>query len=164
MYPGAGELFAFSLFYKSFSAPIEETLEATQNEPIRSYANADKATNYGLELEIRKTLLFISPIFQNFSFVGNVTLIHSKVEISNNAFQQSVRALQGQAPYIFNMGLYYDDFNMGFNAAVTYNKVGQRIANVGTKQLGNILEQPVDLVDFSISKTVFNNFTFKICC
>ena len=161
IYPGAGELLAFSLFYKSFGAPIEQTLEATQNEPVRSFANADKATNYGLELEIRKNLIFISPFFQNFSLVGNVTLIHSKVEISNNAFQQSERALQGQAPYIFNIGLYYDDFNLGLNAAVTYNKVGQRIANVGTKQLGNILEQPVDLIDFSISKAIFNSFTLK---
>ena len=161
LFPGAGELFAVSFFYKRFSAPIEETLQASANEPIRSFANADKATNLGMELEIRKSLGFAGSIFENFSFIGNASFIHSKVEISDNNYQQSERALQGQAPYIFNMGLYYDNLKMGFDAAVTYNKVGERIANVGSKQLGNILEQPLDHVDFSISKNIFSNINLK---
>ena len=161
LFPGAGELFAVSFFYKRFSAPIEETLQASANEPIRSFANADKATNLGMELEIRKSLGFAGSIFENFSFIGNASFIHSKVEISDNNYQQSERALQGQAPYIFNMGLYYDNLEMGFDAAVTYNKVGERIANVGSKQLGNILEQPLDHVDFSISKNIFSNINLK---
>ena len=161
LYPGAGELVALSFFYKRFSAPIEETLQASANEPIRSFANADNATNYGLEVEIRKSLAFVSPVFENVSFVGNASIINSKVEISDNHYQQSERALQGQAPYIFNLGLYYDNLDLGFDAGVTYNKVGERIASVGSKQLGNILERPVDLVDFSISKNILSNFTLK---
>ena len=69
-----------------------------------------------MELEIGKSLGFISPIFKNFSFIGNGSIIHSKVEISNNQYQQSDRALQGQAPYIFNLGLYYDNYGGGLNA------------------------------------------------
>ena len=161
LYPGAGELFAVSFFYKRFSAPIEETLQASANEPIRSFANADKATNYGVELEVRKSLAFVGSFLENLSFIGNASFIHSKVEIGDNNYQQSERALQGQAPYIFNMGLYYDNLELGLDAAITYNKVGERIANVGTKQLGNILERPVDLVDFSISKNIFSNINLK---
>ena len=151
-----------SFFYKDFKNPIEETLEAAANEPIRSFTNADKATNYGIELEIRKSLGFISSDFENFSFIGNASFIHSKVEISNNLFQQANRALQGQAPYILNLGLYYDNYNLGFNASLTYNKVGQRISKVGTAQLGNTLEKPVDLIDLSVSKTLFDLFTLKL--
>ena len=161
LFPGANELLAISFFYKEFKNPIEQTLQAAANEPIRSYTNADKATNYGVEIELRKSLAFISSLLDNFSFIGNASAIKSKVEISDNAYQQSERALQGQAPYIMNFGLYYDDFDLGLNAAINYNKVGQRIIKVGTVELGNVLEQPVDLIDFSISKSLFESFTIK---
>ncbi len=161
LYPGSGELVALSLFYKDFRNPIEETLKASANEPIRSFANADKAKNYGIEIEIRKSLGFISPFFEDFSFVGNGSAIKSKVELSENSYQQSERPLQGQAPYIINFGLYYDNLQLGLNTSLTYNKVGQRIISVGSIDLGNTLERPVDLIDFSVSKTVLNSLTLK---
>ncbi|HVO76203.1 MAG TPA: TonB-dependent receptor [Ignavibacteriaceae bacterium] len=162
LYPGAGELFALSLFYKNFKNPIEQTLQASANEPIRSFANADNANNYGVELEIRQSLASLSDYFKGLSFVGNASFIHSRVRFNNLAFQQSARALQGQAPYIFNLGLYYDNYDIGLNTSVTYNKFGQRISTVGSVQLGNIVEPPVDLIDFSISKILLNNFSLKL--
>jgi len=162
LYPGAGELVALGFFYKRFRDPIEEVLQASANEPIRSFENAKLATNYGIEIELRKSLSFISTLFQNFSFVGNASLIHSKVELADNGFQQDNRPLQGQAPYVFNLGLYFDDFDLGINSSLVYNKVGERIARVGSKDLGNILEKPVDLIDFSISKTLMGNFSIKL--
>ena len=161
IYPDPGELVALSFFYKKFKNPVEQTIQASANEPIRSFANADKATNYGIEIELRKSLSFISSFFDHLSFIGNATLIKSNVQLNNTGFQQSERALQGQAPYIFNLGLYYDDYDNGFNTSLTYNKVGQRIQKVGTKELGNTLENPVDLIDFSVSKTVFDFLTLK---
>jgi outer membrane receptor protein involved in Fe transport len=161
LYPGSGELVALSLFYKQFNNPIEEVLQASANEPIRSFENAAKAKNYGIEIELRKNLGFIGESFKNFSFVGNASLIKSKIELNNNGFQQSERPLQGQAPYIFNLGLYFDDFELGLNTSLVYNKVGERIAKVGSVDLGNILEKPVDLIDFSISKSLFNYFILK---
>lgn len=162
MYPTAGELIALSFFYKHFKDPIEEVLQASANEPIRSFENAKVANNYGVELELRKSLGFISAFTNDLSFVGNVTLIRSKVEIEGTGFQESERALQGQAPYIFNLGLYYDNFDFGLNASLIYNKVGERIEKVGSADLGNILEKPVDLIDFSISKTLYDKLSIKM--
>lgn len=162
MYPNAGDLIALSGFYKVFHDPIEEILLAAANEPIRTFENADKATNYGIEIELRKSLWFISSVFKDLSFVGNASLIHSKIELKNNIYQQSDRALQGQAPYIFNLGLYYDNLDLGLNGSVIYNKVGERIAKVGSKELGNILEKPVDMIDLSISKNILDNFSLKL--
>ena len=161
LFPGANELVAVSLFYKRFKNPIEQTLQASANEPIRSFTNADRATSYGAEIELRKSLAFIAPVFNNFAFVGNASVINSNVEISDNAFQQADRPLQGQAPYIMNFGLYYDNTDLGLNAALNYNKVGQRIIQVGTIDLGNTLEEPVDLIDFSVSKSLFESFSLK---
>ena len=164
-FPQGGELVAVSLFYKKFNDPIEEILTASSsNEPIRSYANAISADNYGLELELRKSLGFISESINNFSFVGNVTLIKSTIELNseNSGFQQSERPLQGQADYIFNLGLYFDDLASGFNSSIVYNKVGWRIAKVGTSDLGNTLEKPVDVIDFSVSKRFYELFTLRL--
>jgi hypothetical protein len=97
----------------------------------------------------------------NFSFVGNVSLISSNVELQKEGFQEGERALQGQAPYIFNLGLYYDNLELGLNSSIVYNKVGERITKVGSKDLGNILERPVDLIDFSISKNLLSSLIFK---
>ena len=69
--------------------------------------------------------------------------------------------MQGQADYIFNLGLYYDDFDLGLNSSIVYNKVGSRIAKVGTSDLGNIIEKPIDVIDFSISKKLLSSLALK---
>ncbi|MDP2208783.1 MAG: TonB-dependent receptor [Bacteroidota bacterium] len=164
-FPKGGELVALSFFYKRFENPIEEILTASSsNEPIRSYANADAAKNYGVEIEIRKSLDFISDFVPYFSFVGNATVINSEVKLNNDEeinFQKSNRPLQGQADYVFNLGIYYDNFDLGLNSSIVYNKVGSRIAKVGANDLGDIIEKPVDLIDFSISKKLFQLFSIK---
>jgi len=164
LFPSAGELAAVSFFYKIFNDPIEEILmSSSSNEPIRSYANADEATNYGVEIEIRKNLSFLTDLFRNLSFVGNISLIHSRVNLGNsNGYQVNERPLQGQADYVFNVGLYYDDVENGLNTSVVYNKVGPRISKVGVNELGNFIERPVDLIDISLSKTLIYNFTAKL--
>ena len=166
IFPGAAELFAVSVFYKYFRNPIEQTLLASSsNEPTRSYANAEKAQNIGVELEIRKGLGFISNTISNFSLVANLSLIKSRVNFEStgsSSYQQTDRPLQGQANYIVNVGLYYDDFNLGLNSAITYNRVGERIDQVGYADIGNIVEQPFDLLDFNISKKIFEKFSLKL--
>lgn len=167
LFPGAGELVALSFFYKKFVNPIELILIASSsNEPIRSFENAKSANNIGVELELRKNLTFIGSAFNNFSLVTNIAFIHSKIQLEDNgggsSFQETNRPLQGQAPYIFNIGLYYDNFENGWNATVTYNRVGARISKVGYADLGDIVEQPADLIDLSVSKRFFEKFTLKL--
>jgi len=167
LFPGAGELVALSFFYKKFVNPIELILIASSsNEPIRSFENAKSAKNVGVELELRKNLAFIGSAFNNFSLVTNIAFINSKIQLEDNgggsSFQETDRPLQGQAPYIFNIGLYYDNFESGLNATITYNRVGARISKVGYADLGDIVEQPADLIDLSVSKRFFEKFTLKL--
>ncbi|MCK9282143.1 MAG: TonB-dependent receptor [Melioribacteraceae bacterium] len=163
IYPNAGELFAVSVFYKKFDAPIEQILLASSSfEPIRSYQNAKSAENYGVEFELRKNLGFFTEFMKDFSFVGNMSLIKSKIQIDGNGFQESERALQGQANYIVNIGLYYDNYIDGITANITYNKVGERIARVGFAGIGNIVELPRDQIDLSFSKKLFDSFSIKV--
>lgn len=172
VFPGAGELYAFGLFYKKFTNPIEQVLIASSSfEPIRSYRNANTANTYGVEIEVRKSLEFIYQYLNEFSFVGNITLMKSEISFENvngdkngngNSFQQDNRPLQGQAEFILNFGLYYDNLDLGLNSSLVYHKVGQQINKVGFGGIGDVLEMPRDLLDFSISKKLFTHFSLKL--
>lgn len=162
-YPNAGELLALSLYYKFFTNPIEQVFLPTPSlDPIRSFQNAEKAENYGIEMEFRKSLAFISDALQNFSLIGNTTLIQSKISLSNAGFQAKERKLQGQAEYIINTGLYYDNINSGTAAAITFNKIGHRISKVGFGNNGDIIEMPRNQLDLSVSQKLFEKFSLKL--
>jgi outer membrane receptor protein involved in Fe transport len=167
-FSGPGELIAIGLFYKKFADPIEQILVASSSfEPIRSYQNANSAETYGVEFEIRKSLAFILNDLKNLSFISNLSLIKSKIKlesasISSTEFKKTERPLQGQADYTLNLGLYYDNHTLGLNSSIVYNKVGLQILRVGFAGLGDVIEKPRDLLDFSISKKFFQNFSIKL--
>lgn len=164
-FPSGNELIALSLYSKRFENPIEQVLiAASQFNPIRSYANAKSAENYGIEFELRKNLSFVSDIFNHFSFVGNLSLINSNVQldiIDENSFQEKSRKMQGQADFVFNAGFYYDNSSLTFSASLVYNKVGEKIAKAGFAGLGDVIEKPRDQIDFSVSKDIFEFLNLK---
>jgi len=161
-YPAPKELLAVSIFYKKFINPIEQILlSSSAFEPIRSYENAKDARNYGFEVELRKSLSFAGNLFDNFSFVSNLAIINSKIELVDRGFQESVRPLQGQADFILNAGIYYETYTGDLSASLIYNKVGDRIAKVGFAGLGDVIEKSRDQWDFSLSTKVIGGFSLK---
>jgi outer membrane receptor protein involved in Fe transport len=163
-YPSNLELLAVSGFYKKFDDPIEQVLiAASAFQPIRSYENAKEATNFGLEVEIKKRLDFISPYLNSISFVGNVSLINSEISLNGgNGFQVTKRPLQGQADYISNFGLYYEYVPGNWTASVIYNRVGEKISRVGFANLGDIIEMPRNQIDLTCSARLFEHITLKL--
>lgn len=162
-YPAPKELLAISAYYKEFADPIEQILlSSSAFEPLRSYENAKSANNVGIEFEARKSFDFISSTLSNFSFIGNLSIIDSKIKLEDNGFQEAERALQGQADFILNAGLYYDALEGDFSASIIYNKVGQKISKVGFGNLGDVIEVPRDQIDISISKKLFEVISIKL--
>ncbi|HSB92608.1 MAG TPA: TonB-dependent receptor [Flavitalea sp.] len=152
-FPKAGEIISASAFYKAFDNPIEQV---NQGNDVLSYANADKGTVYGAEVEIRKKLDFCnSGLFSNLTFSSNVAYMKGSVKFGNI---ESNSPLQGQSPYLINAGLSYASKNDGFSANILYNRIGPRLRfrAVGGNAL-NIFERPRDVVDLQISKRLFNN-------
>ena len=167
IFPNAGEIAAFSLFYKHFDQPIERVIVPTITGPVPQYtfANAESgAVNYGLELEVRKKLDFISNTFKDFTFNGNLTLVNSKVNLDGlqSAVNETSRRLQGQSPYTINLALYYDNYDLGLNANLLYNEFGDKISEVGSTGFSDIYEQGRAIFDFSIAKTFLENFEGKL--
>ncbi len=153
LYPRAGEILSVGVFYKHFNDPIESLFEpGAGGASTFNYQNADKATAYGAEIELRKKLDF-SDMLKNFTFQGNFSYIKSKVE---DTLFKIDRPLQGQSPYVFNMGLMYDAEKSGVNITLLYNQIGQRIANVGKVEDGflDTWERGRPLLDLQIAKKV----------
>lgn len=166
LYPNAGEIAALSLFYKHFDQPIERVIVPTITGPVPQYtfANATSgAINYGLEVEVRKKLGFISGYLEDFTFNGNVTLVNSQVNLEGlqSAVSEKTRRLQGQSPYTINAALYYDNYDLGMSANLLYNQFGDKISEVGSLGFTDIYEQGRAVFDFSISKTFLNYFEGK---
>ena len=163
-YPKTGELMAISGFHKKFSDPIEQVLIAASGfEPIRTYENADVAISYGVELELKKGLDFITPCLSSLSFVGNLSLIHSEIDLKGqNAFQEDKRPLQGQADYICNTGLYYESNSGKYSGSLIFNRVGERISRVGYANLGDIIEMPRNQLDLTFSAKLIDHISMKV--
>lgn len=165
MYPNPGELISIGGFYKRFTNPIETYLEITTENPQLYYGNAPEATSYGIELEMRKSLasLGVSRLLRNTSVNLNAAWIQSNVDIGTAATNQiQNRPLQGQSPYIVNMGLYYNDEEKGFSVNAAYNVFGPRIFSVGDKVFPSWWEMPRQSVDFQIAKTWNKRFEAKL--
>jgi outer membrane receptor protein involved in Fe transport len=146
-YPAPGELVTLGVFYKDFENAIEPIFnEGSGGASTFNFQNASKAKSYGIELETRKKLN------NRFTFQANASLINSKL---NDASLGLDRPLQGQSPYLLNLGILYDVIESGFNATLLFNRFGERIYLVGdVKGSGtpNIYEAPRSLIDFQISK------------
>ena len=165
IFPGKGQLFSFSAFYKQFTNPIEIIAKANNSN---QYRNARDGSNRGIEVEYRT---LVSSIFgtennktlDDLTLFTNLAIIRSKVDISNIVASSSVRdtPLQGQSPYVFNGGLQYMNKEFGWSGTLNMNKVGDRIAihQNQTPSGGSpaYWEKGRTFLDMQIAKTFMNN-------
>jgi len=163
-YPKSGEILSIGLLAKEFTNPIEIRMDPGSNGDrwLFNYANAEKATLYGIEVEVRKSLDFINEKFSKLYFVGNATFLESKVtlitESNNNQKQEVDRPLFGQSPYLINGGFQY--LGKTWNVTALYNRIGPRLALVGDPVgagFYDIYEKPRNLIDLGISKKLWDN-------
>ncbi len=162
LFPNPGEVISVSAFYKKFENAIEETIQPLQSELGRSFANAEgDALNYGVEIEFRKSIGFISESLRNFAFNVNLAIINSEITVKQGNATDT-RTMWGQSPYTLNLGIFYLNPETQTSVNLAYNTSGKRIqqvALVGMYQFEDphIYEMPRDVIDLSISQPVFDN-------
>lgn len=152
IYPQAGEVITVGAFYKYFKNPIEAIYNPSSGGASSfNYQNPAKAVSYGAELEFRKKLNFIN--LNNFTLQANTAYIYSRVKDEK---LQIDRPLQGQSPYVINVGLLYDLQKYGLTSTLLFNQIGQRIAYVGNYSLSflnpDIYEAPRPVLDYQLTK------------
>ncbi|MCD4735760.1 MAG: TonB-dependent receptor [Bacteroidales bacterium] len=155
-----GENVSFSAFYKNFIDPIELVDDTRANNFQFTWKNADQARVYGFEVEFRKKLDFVNAlknlrIAGNFAYVRSFVSIDSLELISIQAYDpdaRDTREMYGQAPYIVNGLLTYELEKVGFDANLSYNVTGPKLAVVMRGGTPNVFEQPRGLLNVKLNK------------
>lgn len=165
-----GEVISAGLFYKSFINPIEMVDNPVAANPEISFQNVDQAKVYGVELDLNKKLDFVN-FLKDFSLGVNFSYIYSEVAIDSVELEAihavdpghpGTRQLFGQAPYIVNALLSYDNKKIGFSSNLVFNMVGKRIALVTKGGTPEVFEQPLPKLDFNASQKINDHFSIGI--
>lgn len=173
-FPHPGAVVAASGFYKFFDDPIE-VLVFPSTELIKSWVNVEDATNYGAELEVRSDLGFVGHGLRNLSLDANLTLVESDVSTGSEALifvpgagpttiriVEEERALQGQSPYVLNLGLSLFVPSSGTTATALFNRFGRRIAAVGGQFLDNVFEEPRNDLDLVVEQPLLRVLELRL--
>lgn len=151
-YPAAGEVVSIAAFAKRFTNPIERVYRGSSGTRMITFVNAEGADNYGVELEARKNLDFVTDHLANVSVSANATLMDSRIRLGRGgaAVTNTDRAMVGQATYMANTSLTWTSNAGGTSATLLYNVVGPRITDAGELPLPDVKEMARDIVDFSL--------------
>lgn len=157
-FPGNGQLFTATLFYKHFTNPIEQISRPDVTQEV-TYGNVPNAMSYGFEIEARSQLSTIfkkdsTSMWTDFSIYGNIAIIRSKVNTEDIVGSiASSRTLQGQSPYVFNFGVQYTNEKKNWGATMNVNRVGERIAIVGNVNEPDLIENSRTFLDVQFTKS-----------
>lgn len=167
LYPSTTEVVSVGAFYKDFTDPIEMFFVSSTGGGTRtfSYGNADHATSLGVEVEVRRTLAFLSSPDggRRVGVTFNGSLIQSRVDLGGQAVgQKEERPLMGQSPYVANAGLYYELDARKLRASVLWNVFGKRLYAVGSDLFPDIYEMPRHSLDATVMKGLGEHFEVKL--
>jgi hypothetical protein len=168
------ESLSIALFSKEFTNPIELVSTPASGE-VLALANADSATNIGIEFDVYKSLDgvgrlgFLPGVLQRLPwqdvYIGaNYARIDSEIDLGDPGIQtNAVRPLQGQSKYVGNASLSYLHPDGRTEAQLSWNVFGERIFRVGVNGLPDVYEQPFNQLDFTLSqKLPWDGFGLKL--
>ena len=173
-YSDGNQIFAISTFYKQFIDPIEITAFDANQPSVFIVRNNEEASVYGIELEYRKDIL--NNDNHKLSLNLNTSVIQSILTMSDAEYQGRLisnpdkeiddsRELQGQSPYLINLGLVYNLFEKNIEIGSYYNVQGKTLEVVGIGNLPDVYTLPFHNLNLNISKSFGKNLdqslTFK---
>lgn len=167
-YPSAGEIVSVAAFYKDFTNPIEAFLiPAGTGYDYKPY-NTEEGYSMGFEVDVRKKLTEFEKSasalrhLKDLTIIFNTSLIKSEINTEKQGFaRDKKRIMQGQSPYIFNLGLNYQPQESGLTASLNYNVIGKRIVFVGTPTNPHTWELPRNSLDLTIEKSIGKRVNIK---
>jgi outer membrane receptor protein involved in Fe transport len=165
LFLAGGQIISASAFYKRFKDPIE-LVRVTVQQTSSEYQprNVGNGFLYGVELELRKNLDFVSDFFADFNISGNFTYVQSQLEMTESEYDDRkayerdgetidrTRVMAGQAPYVVNAGITYGNRDMGLDAGLFYNVKGPTLTIVGSGLIPDVYALPFNSLNFSLNK------------
>ncbi|GAB5408042.1 MAG: TonB-dependent receptor [Balneolaceae bacterium] len=162
-----GEIVAFSAFYKDLENPMERVIRNDIGNNATSIQNVPSGRVQGVEFEIRKELGFLTEKLDDFSFAGNLTFVHSEVDIADveldfiraaNPNASSTRQLFGQSPYIVNLDLQYQN-QKGLSSNLSFNRFGDRLSLATGNATPNVFERAFNTLNWNLNYQVSRNLS-----
>jgi TonB-dependent receptor len=160
--------FSVAAFYKDIDRPIEAFTGFNDNNPVTSFANAPRATLYGVELEAQK-YFDMDAFFEGDFFaarravvIGNYTFTRSSIDVAAgdtvDVFGTSTQPatnffidgapLTGQSDNVANLQLGFENIDSLSQQTLLLSYVSDRVTSRGAAGLPDIFESPGLTVDF----------------
>jgi outer membrane receptor protein involved in Fe transport len=161
-YPRRGELISVSGFFKRFTDPFVEAVSIISLGCNLVPINAESATNFGGELEIRKGLDVIG--LDGFGLGLNLTLVDgSIVPRASNQIGEEELPLADQSNVLLNTSLNYATDDGAFNGALLFNYFGDRVRRYGQSvDTGDgVFERPPDVRELGRA-TLDGKFSYRL--
>jgi len=169
-FTGAGEVISASVFYKKMKYPMEIKYEP--NAKTFTLLNNKEATNYGFEIEARKSFAFTGyPLLKNITLYSNLTALKASlvpmglgmnlsddkksVVVEEVLGDKQNRPQQGASNLIVNGGFYYDTKLFSFSMA--YNYTSNRIQLTQTFTKDSRWEKPMTTLDGQLNFHLLRN-------
>lgn len=173
-----GGVLAFSIFGKYLSTPIEKAMLATASGQLQTYVNADYAYVYGLEAEWTGNLgrWTNNEQLDNIEFGLNASYIFSRSTMTDASIPSSsigggevsivqtnsVRPLEGASPFLINVDAKYRFESIKTDVSLAYNVFGERLVRVGSNNIGDAYEQPVNTLNLIVQSKLTNRLKLRL--
>lgn len=167
MFMERAQMFSVSVFYKRFQNPIELVrIPEQQTSQEFQPRNVGNGSLVGLEFEFKKSLDFIAEGLQNFNVNGNLTLVQSVIQMTATEYNarknferegqtiKDTRQMAGQAPYLINAGIGYQNPEKALDILLFYNVKGPTLTIVGVGLYPDVYQDPFHGLNFSVSKKI----------
>jgi TonB-dependent receptor len=170
-YFGKGQLLTVSGFYKKFFNPIEVQSFSNAAPDDLTPSNRDDAQVFGVEVEFKKNFGFINQKLENLIFGTNVTYIKSMIDVTEDEKIKfdlagvdigQTREMQGQAPFIVNTFMSYNNKKSGTEFTLGYNVKGRTISIISVGNYPYVYEDPFHSLDLSVSQTLGKEKQFSL--
>lgn len=178
-FPRADEVLSISAFYKLIDQQLTREFGADSNflrstgpvfNILRYVNDPEQGKVYGLELEARKGLAFLSPRLRSFFFGANLLVARSIIR-KNPARLNASRMIDTysseyspvfeQPPYSLNVYLDYNNNKTATDITANFNVVGPRLIQVRMTGEPDLYDHPVPVLDIVVSQRVAKNITMK---
>ena len=162
------EIISLGAFAKQIKDPVNLVVANDATGTQRFFRTGDKATIYGVELEIKKNILKNIDDDQLLSGGFNISYMYTEQDLYSSiqgtystAFNRDSDQLQGASPLLLNADLNYTP-NFGEKVKPTMNLVysyfSDRIYALGSGQLGNKIEKGFSSLDFVWKNEIGEHF------
>ncbi|MEJ2584278.1 MAG: TonB-dependent receptor [Robiginitalea sp.] len=169
-----GELISLSAFAKTIKNPVNRVVAADATGTQRYFRTGDQADIFGVELEVRKNLLYDTNDNAVLSVGLNAAYTHTEQDLKDipagedntfgTTFDRDSDELEGASPFIINTDLNYSPIIGDYRpkATLVFSYFSDRIFSLGAGSLGNIVERSVPTLDFVLRNEIGEHFEVNL--